>query len=160
MSNRWGGRDYNYREEYFRRNKGFLGFYICAYCYRPVRRKNAHVDHIYARKAKGLIKGPNAYFNTIVSCSKCNLKKSNKIDHRVIQGYGAKVVQETFRAGKGAVSLGTKGSFTLIGWLLGIVKMILNPIIGLILFVLKKVWWILVLLLLFWLGPELVNYIP
>ena len=157
MSNKWGGKNYNYREEYFKRNKGFFGIYKCPYClFGFMTKKTAHVDHIVP-KSKAF--GANAYYNTIASCRRCNLKKSNKINHMILQGYSAKVIQETLRAGKGAITMGAKGSFTLIGFLLNIVRMVIAPIVGLILFILRRIWWIVILLLLFWLGPELRNYL-
>lgn len=90
MSSR-GGRGYNYRQEFFKKNKGLfgLGIYICPYCGLPVTKKNCHVDHIIPKsKSEALF---NRQYNLVASHPRCNQKKSDKIDHRVVQGYTVKI---------------------------------------------------------------------
>ena len=82
---------FDYRNEYFKKNKGFLGLgiYFCAYCGRPLRRgPNLHIDHIIPKSKNQYLL--NRSFNTTVSCAKCNLKKSDKVDYRIVQGYASK----------------------------------------------------------------------
>lgn len=104
-----GGKGYNYRQEYFKKNKGILnsGIFICPYCGLPVKGKNAHVDHIIPKsKSETLF---NRQYNLIVSHPKCNQSKSDKIDFRVAQGYTAKifgnVIGGTFNAAINLISM-------------------------------------------------------
>lgn len=82
-----GTSDFQYRKAYFDKHNGILGsnIYICSYCGRPVQKKNTHVDHIMPKSKSQFLF--NREHNLTVSCAKCNLKKSDKIDHRVVQGY-------------------------------------------------------------------------
>lgn len=73
----------DYRRQYLKHNKGFLGLYFCAYCLKPVTKKNMEVDHILPVSKSGI----NHRGNLVCSCSKCNRSKSDKIDHRVVQGF-------------------------------------------------------------------------
>ena len=81
---------YNYRQDYLKRHKGILGkYYICPYCGKIIRKEKSHIDHIIAKKNSEFLF--NRRFNTIAACPECNLKKNDKFDHRVVQGYVAKV---------------------------------------------------------------------
>lgn len=90
MSRR-GGKGYDYRKDYFERNKGLFntGLYFCSYCGKPITKKRSHVDHIIPQSKSERIF--NRSYNTTISCPTCNQKKSDKIDYRVIQGYTSKV---------------------------------------------------------------------
>lgn len=83
---------FDYRREYFKSNPGIFGcVWICAYCGKPLLGKqNVVVDHIMPLNN---VLGRNAKYNLVSSCQVCNSKKSDKVDHRVIQGYIAKGVQ-------------------------------------------------------------------
>lgn len=83
--------EFDYRNEYFKKHKGFLGtgLYFCSYCGKPIRKKGSHIDHIIPKSKNQYIL--NRSFNTTIACAKCNLKKSDKIDYRIVQGYASKV---------------------------------------------------------------------
>lgn len=103
--------NYNYRDDYFRRHKGLfgLGIYFCSYCGKPIRRRNSHVDHIIPKSKNQYLL--NRSFNTTIACPKCNLRKSDKVDFRIVQGYASKVggaavgtaVGGSYKVAKGAV---------------------------------------------------------
>lgn len=86
-----GGIGHDYRREYLKRNKGILGsgIYICPYCGLPGILKNSHIDHIMPKSKSERVF--NRQYNLIATHPKCNQKKSDKIDRRVVQGYTAKV---------------------------------------------------------------------
>lgn len=95
-----GWRDNNdYREEYFRKNKGLFGrVYICTGCGVPIIDKSkAHVDHMIPpslalgktlsgrRKSDGLLaRALNHEFNCVIKCRTCNLRKGNRLTPMVI----------------------------------------------------------------------------
>lgn len=82
---------YPYRKEYFRRNPGLFGcIWFCSQCGRPLIGKgNVAVDHIVPLNKHGI----NRTFNTVAICGRCNSKKSDTVDGRVVKGYVAKVVE-------------------------------------------------------------------
>ena len=94
---------YDYREEYFKHNKGLFGsIYFCALCYKPLTRDKVEVDHIIPLAKHGI----NHVSNCTSTCRKCNRSKSDKIDDRVIREIIFKVLEEIlilFR--KGLVTL-------------------------------------------------------
>ena len=47
------------------------------------------VDHIVPLNKHGI----NRTFNTVASCGKCNSRKSDLVDGRIVRGYIAKVVE-------------------------------------------------------------------
>lgn len=82
---------YDYREEYFKHNKGLLGtFYFCALCYKPLTRDKVEVDHIIPLAKNGI----NHVCNCTSTCRKCNRSKSDKIDERVVREIIFKVFEE------------------------------------------------------------------
>lgn len=75
-----------YRRDFIKSNPGFMGkFYFCYVCKKPMTRKTMQVDHIMPISKLG---GTNMRYNLAPICPKCNKKKSNKVDHRVLMGYG------------------------------------------------------------------------
>ena len=110
--------NFDYRADYFRKHKGLfgMGLYFCSYCGKPITKKNAHVDHIIPKSKNEWML--NRSFNTTIACPKCNLKKSDKVDYRIVQGYASKiggsVVGNTFGLGAKAVGLGAKASKNLV----------------------------------------------
>lgn len=82
----------DYRTEYFKHNPGLFGcIWTCAYCHAPiVGAHNVSVDHIIPLNSP---LGRNSRFNLVAACRTCNLKKSDNVDFRVVQGYTAKVFQ-------------------------------------------------------------------
>lgn len=82
----------DYRAEYFRHNPGLFGcIWTCAYCNKPLLGKqNVVIDHILPLNSPF---GRNKRFNLVAACRRCNAKKSDKIDSRVVQGYISKVIQ-------------------------------------------------------------------
>ncbi len=87
---------YDYRQEYFKHNKGLFGcIYFCSQCYKPILKKDVEVDHIIPLSKNGL----NHISNCTATCRKCNRSKSDKIDERVIKGYIFKLVEECLLAG-------------------------------------------------------------
>lgn len=85
-------REYNYREEYFKHNKGLFGIYFCAQCFKPLLKKDVEVDHIIPLGKKGI----NHVSNCTATCRKCNRSKSDKLDERAIKGFVFKGVEELF----------------------------------------------------------------
>lgn len=82
---------YPYRKEYFRRNQGLFGcIWFCSQCGRPLIGKgNVVVDHIVPLNKHGI----NRTFNTVAICGRCNSRKSDLVDGRIVRGYIAKVVE-------------------------------------------------------------------
>lgn len=83
-------REYNYREEYFKHNKGLFGIYFCAQCFKPLLKKDVEVDHIIPLGKKGI----NHVGNCTATCRKCNRSKSDKLDERAIKGFIFKAFEE------------------------------------------------------------------
>lgn len=81
---------FDYRTEYFKHNKGVLGFYFCAQCFKPLRKEDVEVDHIVPLSKMG----PNSVINCVATCRHCNRSKSDIIDGRVIKGVIFKIVEE------------------------------------------------------------------
>lgn len=83
-------RNDTYRRDFIRKNPGFLGkYYFCYLCKRPMTRKTMQVDHIMPISKLG---GTNMTYNLAPICPKCNRKKGNKVDHRVLIGYTDKLL--------------------------------------------------------------------
>ena len=94
-------RDSGYRRRYFAKHKGVCGIYLCAYCGKPILRKNVTVDHIipvYKAKTSWIYRtfvvsqketGINSLNNLVAACSRCNQKKGKKTGLWVLRGiYG------------------------------------------------------------------------
>ncbi len=95
-------RSSNYRDEFFKANKGYKHNgkkYHCAYCGKILTKKQLQVDHVIAVDAvkKHLIprliiklsgiKNVNDPKNLVASCPSCNNRKSNKQGLWVLRGY-------------------------------------------------------------------------
>ena len=99
---------YNYRAEYFKRNPGLFGcVWFCSQCYKPLfGRKNVVIDHIIPL-SRG---GRNHVSNCTAICKTCNLKKSDKVDGRIVKGQVFKLFESGFsgtsRGAGAAVALG------------------------------------------------------
>lgn len=92
---------YNYRAEYFKRNPGIFGcVWFCSQCYKPlIGKKNVYIDHIVPLSQGGL----NRVSNCTAICRECNLRKSDKIDGRIIKGSMFKLLESSlFRTQRGA----------------------------------------------------------
>lgn len=112
----------NYREEYFKRNRGFAGLlYFCSQCFKPmVNKQKIQVDHIVPpsrfsrrRQTRKGIKNTsfrsrmlNHSFNCAAICSKCNQRKSNKMGLWVLRGMLSKSVEVAANIAQIAVVLG------------------------------------------------------
>lgn len=95
-------RSSNYRSRFFRRNKGVFGnseFYLCAYCGKPLSKKDVRVDHIIpvylaskTEKYKRMlilrgIRNVNDPRNLAPSCAKCNGRKGANGGLWILRGY-------------------------------------------------------------------------
>ena len=92
---------YNYRAEYFKRNPGLFGcVWFCSQCYKPlIGRDNVVIDHIIPLSQGGR----NHVSNCTAICRRCNLRKSDKIDGRIIKGSVFKFFESNlFRTQRGA----------------------------------------------------------
>ena len=92
---------YDYRREYFKKNPGLFGcIWFCSQCYKPLfGRSNVYVDHIIPL-AQG---GKNHVSNCTAICRSCNLKKSDKVDGRIVKGYIFRFFESNlFRTQRGA----------------------------------------------------------
>lgn len=118
---------YPYREEYFKKNPGlFECIWFCSQCYKPLfGRKNVVIDHIIPL-AKG---GRNHISNCTACCRKCNSKKSDIIDGRIVKGYAYKIFESNFFMAKGGIKAGLA---LITGVTLWIVNSAINLIIQLI----------------------------
>lgn len=98
-------RSSNYREVYFKHNKGiFYKWYLCAYCRKRFLEKDiVEVDHCIAVNAVKnkwyyqllfLCLGTtvNDSINLVASCRKCNRTKGKKTGKWVIQGAAGKII--------------------------------------------------------------------
>ncbi len=91
----------DYRYEYFKRNPGLFGkIYFCAYCKRPLLRKDVQVDHIMPLNNA---LGRNVRYNLVAACGNCNRRKSDKVDGRVVIGYVSKATDTALYAAQSAV---------------------------------------------------------
>ena len=101
---------YPYRRVYFEKNPGlaFGHFWRCSQCGRIIfSKKNVYVDHIIPLNKGGV----NHHLNCVAICRTCNLKKSDKVDHRVAVGYASKALETTVLSGKKAVKFAGKSVF-------------------------------------------------
>lgn len=81
-------RSTTYRRDFFKHNKGLFGsIYFCYICKKPLTRRHVEVDHIMPISKFG---GTNHHLNLGALCKKCNRKKSNKVDARILLGFGTK----------------------------------------------------------------------
>ena len=80
------------RSEYFKHNPGLFGcIWFCAYCHCAiVGERKVEVDHIIPLNS---VFGMNARYNLVAACQRCNRKKSDKVDGRVLHGYISKVLE-------------------------------------------------------------------
>lgn len=85
MNDRYN-RSSSYRNEFFKRNKGYWGLYFCAYCGFPHRKRTITIDHvipIHAVHTKWLARRYldlhrmtiNDPSNLVPSCRRCNRRK-------------------------------------------------------------------------------------
>lgn len=90
-------RSHNYREKYFKENKGHLrrifksGLFVCPYCGKfMINRSKIAIDHIYPircvqytkrlrERFKALPDGVNDISNLVACCKRCNLRKGKKL---------------------------------------------------------------------------------
>ena len=100
---------YDYRREYFRKNKGLCGLYFCSQCMKAMFRNdpNLEVDHIYppsrmskinrqgTKNTSLLARGLNSTWNCVPICSDCNRNKSDKIGLVTAKGIVAKLISTT-----------------------------------------------------------------
>lgn len=114
----------DYRREYFRKNPGIFGcIWTCAYCHRPlIGKQNVQVDHIIPLNN---ILGRNAGYNLVAACPKCNNRKSDRVDGRVVQGYISKLfeaviftIQKVIIVAVVAVWIVIQKVFSFLGWIL------------------------------------------
>lgn len=61
----------NYRAAAFKNAQSDHGWYHCAYCGRPIRKKDADVDHMIPRA----LGGTNDASNLCIACQRCNRQK-------------------------------------------------------------------------------------
>lgn len=121
---------YDYRAAYFKQNPGLFGcIWFCSQCYKPLfGKKNVVIDHIIPL-AKG---GINHVSNCTACCRKCNAKKSDKVDGRIVKGYAFKLIESNaFRAQRGAGAMAGVGiglSLGIVGRVLDLVKLPLRSI--------------------------------
>ncbi len=94
-------RSSNYRNQFFKKNKGIFGtnIYVCAYCGKFLRKNQVRVDHIipvYRAKNYKLykkllllrrIKNVNDVRNLTASCEKCNSRKSSNGGLWILRGW-------------------------------------------------------------------------
>lgn len=101
----------DYRKEYFDKNRGIGGvLYICSQCFTPMlNRSKIQADHIIppsrfvnrvetrngTKNTNMLSRMLNHSFNIVAICSKCNLKKSNKMGLVTLKGITAKLIEVT-----------------------------------------------------------------
>lgn len=79
------------RKRYLEKHKGFMDeFYLCAYCFKVIKKENMRVDHIKPF-AHG---GSNNLNNLCASCSKCNGIKKDKKGIWIVRGHLGKLVQD------------------------------------------------------------------
>lgn len=94
------GRNRNYRMNFFEKNAPMFGnYYICAYCFKPIRHKDVTVDHIIpVKKAKANrianrlmerldIRDVNEEKNLCACCHECNSRKGSKGGLWIIRGF-------------------------------------------------------------------------
>lgn len=86
---------YNYRDKYLKHNPGFFSsFYICSQCFKPIRKDELEVDHIFPISRWW---APNHLINLVATCRACNRKKSDKINSKIqIKGVIIKFLEELY----------------------------------------------------------------
>jgi 5-methylcytosine-specific restriction endonuclease McrA len=62
------------RSQFSKKKIAGLWGYHCAYCYKPVKGRDATIDHVIPR-ARG---GKDTWENCVLACRKCNLTKGTK----------------------------------------------------------------------------------
>ena len=90
----------NYRYNFFKKNEPMFGSkYICAYCFKPISKENATVDHIIpVKKAQANklanrlmdrlhIQDINEEKNLCACCQSCNASKGSKAGLWIIRGF-------------------------------------------------------------------------
>lgn len=94
-------RSNDYRERFFKKNPPlfFDKYYVCAYCFKPLKLKSVTVDHIISvKKAKTnrmvnyllkrlKIDDINDERNLCACCTSCNSKKGSKAGFWLIRGF-------------------------------------------------------------------------
>ena len=100
----------DYRREYFSKNPGLFGcIWFCAYCHKPILgREGVEVDHIMPLNS---VLGQNASYNLVAACSRCNRKKSDTVDGRVIHGYFSKILEVIIFTLQKIIVVGVVGFF-------------------------------------------------
>lgn len=97
----------NYREAYFRKNRGVLGmFYICSQCFKPMFNKNKiQIDHLIP-PSSFINKTPwsnassillNSTLNLTATHPKCSLKRADKRGLFVLRGIIAKIAKASIK---------------------------------------------------------------
>lgn len=99
IDNRYGTRGSSYRARFLRYHDPVLGlFYFCAYCGRPVSKKQVTVDHLYPvakvsrdpalqRKLRRQgIDDLNSEKNLVPACYRCNQKKAAQMGAWIRRG--------------------------------------------------------------------------
>jgi 5-methylcytosine-specific restriction endonuclease McrA len=92
INNDFGKRSSDYRKEFYKHFKANrFGYYLCAYCGRPVKGKTLQIDHIYPvakvnqsyalqKKLKHMgAASVNSYQNLAPACKSCNSFKRAKL---------------------------------------------------------------------------------
>ena len=106
----------DYRYEYFKHNPGLFGkIYFCAYCKRPLFRKDVQVDHIMPLNNA---LGRNVRYNLVAACSRCNQRKSDTVDGRVVIGYLSKATDTAMYGVQSVVTYVIYGVFRALSKLL------------------------------------------
>lgn len=120
----------DYRYEYFKRNPGLFGkIYFCAYCKRPLLRKDVQVDHIMPLNNA---LGRNVRYNLVAACGNCNRRKSDKVDGRVVIGYVSKATDTAMYAAQSAVVYTMYGALRVIAKVLfgcGVISLVIWALI-------------------------------
>lgn len=93
-------RDNSYRQTFFDNNKPMIGdYYICAYCFKPMKKEKVTVDHIIAvRKSQKNklanwlmdrmdIQNVNDEKNLCCACRECNSRKGTKGGLWILRGF-------------------------------------------------------------------------
>lgn len=115
----------NYRYAYLKRNPGLFGcIWSCAYCHRLILGKeNLEVDHVMPLNN---VLGRNASYNLVAACHRCNRRKSDIVDGRVVIGYASKLNEEIIAMLPGIL----KAPYALLSWIVLYVVSLFGRIIG------------------------------
>ena len=79
-----------YRDEYFKHNPGYRGWWTCQRCGKKLRKRHVEVDHIFP-ESKG---GPDHHLNLQALCLPCNRRKSAKVDSDTTRDFMKKGLKE------------------------------------------------------------------